>query len=158
MTTARLREADSVRRFALGGNARFTLVSVKTKTRFTFRVAAPKQSLDGEKTCQEEATLWFVSVLTGADNESAFSYLGCLRSHPAGVRFDHGRKSRLSPDAPSAKAFRWFWGQVAKGGLPECVEVWHEGRCCRCGRALTVPASIASGIGPECAELAGRGA
>jgi hypothetical protein len=31
------------------------------------------------------------------------------------------------------------------------VEFWHEGKCCRCGRKLTVPASIASGIGPECA-------
>ena len=32
------------------------------------------------------------------------------------------------------------------------LEVWHEGRCGRCNRALTVPESIASGIGPECAK------
>ncbi len=27
-----------------------------------------------------------------------------------------------------------------------------EGRCCRCGRELTVPASIHAGMGPDCAE------
>lgn len=33
------------------------------------------------------------------------------------------------------------------------VEVWHEGSCGRCGRKLTVPSSIETGLGPECAEL-----
>jgi uncharacterized protein DUF6011 len=28
----------------------------------------------------------------------------------------------------------------------------HEGCCCRCGRELTVPASIHAGMGPDCAE------
>lgn len=151
MQSARLFDVDSVHRFATGGNARFTLVSVKTGSRFTFRVAAPKRSLDGDAKTPEEASLWFVSVLTGADNESSFTYLGLLKMGQAGARFEHGRKSSISPAAPSAKAFDWFWGQVAKGSLPDCVEVWHEGRCCRCGRTLTVPSSIESGIGPECA-------
>lgn len=31
----------------------------------------------------------------------------------------------------------------------------HEGRCCRCGRELTVPASIHAGMGPDCAEKYG---
>jgi len=28
----------------------------------------------------------------------------------------------------------------------------HEGKCGRCGRKLTVPLSIETGIGPECAS------
>jgi hypothetical protein len=47
------------------------------------------------------------------------------------------------------------------GRIPETVEIWHEGRCCRCGRRLTVPESIYAGIGPDCAgkmaPLPGRG-
>jgi hypothetical protein len=31
-------------------------------------------------------------------------------------------------------------------------EVWHEGKCGKCGRALTVPSSILTGIGPECSK------
>ena len=30
---------------------------------------------------------------------------------------------------------------------------WHEGRCGRCGRKLTVPESIEAGYGPECINL-----
>ena len=33
----------------------------------------------------------------------------------------------------------------------ETVQVWHEGRCGKCGRKLTVPESLTSGLGPECA-------
>jgi hypothetical protein len=29
----------------------------------------------------------------------------------------------------------------------------HEGKCGRCGRLLTVPSSIESGIGPECSKI-----
>jgi hypothetical protein len=31
-------------------------------------------------------------------------------------------------------------------------EVWHEGKCGKCGRALT-PSSILTGIGPECSKV-----
>jgi hypothetical protein len=36
--------------------------------------------------------------------------------------------------------------------LPKGLKVHHEGRCCRCGRKLTVPESIETGLGPECAS------
>lgn len=36
-----------------------------------------------------------------------------------------------------------------------CVEIWHEGKCGRCGRQLTVPESIESGFGPECVKMIG---
>lgn len=155
MTTAQIRDQGAIRAFCLGGNARFTLVSTKTGARFTFRVTAPKQSLDGVKTCQEEATIWFVSLLTGSDNESAFTYFGNIKLRPSGHVFEVGRKSRIAESAPSVKAFAWFWRLLQQGELPGCLEFWHEGKCCRCGRALTVPSSIESGIGPECAQKAG---
>jgi hypothetical protein len=34
-------------------------------------------------------------------------------------------------------------------------EVYHEGRCGRCNRKLTVPESIETGLGPECASKLG---
>ena len=53
----------------------------------------------------------------------------------------------------SFQAFAWFLASLSRPGteLPEQLEFWHAGRCGRCGRRLTVPASIASGFGPECA-------
>ena len=48
---------------------------------------------------------------------------------------------------------RCVWVLAWQGAaLPEGYEARHEGRCARCGRALTVPESIDSGFGPECAR------
>lgn len=56
------------------------------------------------------------------------------------------------------KVFPWIWGRLVGGlPIPASVEIWHEGRCCRCNRKLTVPASIELGLGPDCAEDVGLG-
>ena len=155
--------------FALAGNARFTLVSKKTGARFTFRVAAKRDERSKEIRC------WFVSVLSGPDNGADYAFLGTIFANeriqigggawgPAyGTRkadrpkFVHGKKSRISSSAPSAKAFAWWWSRITAGEEPESCEVWHLGKCGRCGRDLTVPESIACGLGPECAsKMEGR--
>jgi hypothetical protein len=133
---ARFGEAKAAQAFILAGNARFTIRSRKTGTRFTFRVRRPADDKP-----------WFVSLLTGADNESAYTFFGTIF---ADQTFRHGRRTPISASAPSAVAFAWFWDRLRNGNLPEQVEVHHEGRCGRCGRALTVPESIESGFGPEC--------
>jgi hypothetical protein len=124
--------------FALAGNARFTLVSKVTEARFTYKV----------RVAEDNDTLHFVSVLTGPDNWSNYSYLGLIRR---GVYFHGGKKARISADAPSAKAFDWFWRNTMRGrNVSNVLEIHHCGACGRCGRALTVPESIQSGFGPEC--------
>jgi hypothetical protein len=123
--------------FLKAGNATVTLVSKKTRQRFTYRVRKAKDAQD----------LFFVGVLTGSNNENDFSYLGTLR----GTTYALGRKSRISAEAPSHKAFAWAIGNLLNGNLPDVLEIWHEGRCGRCHRKLTVPSSIESGLGPECA-------
>ncbi len=134
-----------VRAFALAGNATLTLVSTKTGTRFTYRLRAT------EKTQTPSKVSHFVSVLKGSDNEGDFAYLGHVFA--GSNDYVHGRKSLIGGAAPSALAFDWFWEKVIQGTaevLPETLEVWHEGRCGACGRKLTVPESIARGLGPEC--------
>ena len=82
------------------------------------------------------------------DNWSNYAYIGLLTQ--AGLRLT--AKSNASEDAPSVKAFRYAWNALVNGVIPGTLEIWHEGSCGRCGRTLTVPESIASGIGPECAK------
>jgi hypothetical protein len=134
-------DGEAAKAFMLAGNARVTLKSLATGTRFTYQIRPPK-ARDGEA-----PTIWFVGLLTGTDNESSYTYMGCL-NEPRG--FWQTAKSPISPDAKSVKAFDWCWQAIRHGRLPVGVEVWHEGRCGRCGRTLTVPESIASGFGPEC--------
>lgn len=135
-------DTATVKRFIEAGNARFTVVNPATGNRFTFKVRTP----------EDNNGLRFVSVLTGSDNEGDYTYLGTV--FPDG-NFRVTRKSRISPDAPSAKAFAWLWKRLQTGGDLAPAQVWHEGTCGRCNRALTVPSSIAMGIGPECAAKMG---
>lgn len=145
--------AQDVREFTLAGNAIITLVSKKTGSRFTYRVQAPKLTLSGEPVEKDAAFLWFVQLLTGPDNMSSYSYLGTIRLGVSGPRYAHGKKSKINASSPGASAFNWFWSQLMhNGAIPSNLEVWHEGRCGRCARLLTVPDSVARGIGPDCAS------
>jgi uncharacterized protein DUF6011 len=128
-------------RFMLAGDAHLTFRSEKTGTRFTYHVRlAPN---DGR------APVHFVSVLTAPDH---YEYLGVVRN---GWQYSHGTRSRVSTAAPSAVAFAWVWKRLSAGQTHPSLSVYHEGRCGRCGRRLTVPESILSGLGPECARKAG---
>jgi hypothetical protein len=145
-------------KFILAGNATFTLVSKKTGQRFTYKVRHASDYDPTTSPYRQGKVMAFVSVLTGSDNENSYSYLGVFKM---GAGYCYGAKSALGGDSPSAKAFAWFHramytqATMESGSVPEAVEFWHEGKCCRCGRKLTVPSSIASGMGPECATKTG---
>jgi|SRR6478752_825415 len=123
--------------FVLAGNATFTVRSEQSGNRFTFKVRKPS-----------ETSPHFVSVLTGSDNENDFSFLGSIFG---GKVYSHGRKSSISAESLSARAAQWVVSKVIKGEPLNGCEVWHAGRCGRCNRKLTVPESIETGLGPECA-------
>lgn len=157
-TKAQITDAARIPVLVLAGNSTFTLVSKKTGTRFTFRVSQVDEEEHGAR-----KELWFVSTMTGPDNNSNFAYTGIItRSNSGMYQFRRTAKSRISDQAPSYKAINWFLSaalapiaqRTATNGALSQVEFWHEGTCARCGRKLTVPESIASGLGPECA---GRG-
>lgn len=140
----RMNDPAAIARFILAGRARFTFVSLVTGTRFTYRVEREK----------ERGVVWFVSVLRGQDNESDYDYVGFIRKG-FGSRLGSFVFKEGDAAPPSVLAFEWLWERLRHGNGPGVVsEVWHEGRCGRCGRALTVPESIASGLGPECASRA----
>ena len=138
---------EDAKSFALAGNATITLQSLKSGAHFTYKVRA-KQVAGPIRADYSPDTIYFVSLLRGVDNESDYVYLGMLKDG----QFRLTKSSRASLDAPSVKAFRFFWNSNQLH--PELV-VRHEGRCGRCGRTLTVPESIDRGIGPECASKIG---
>jgi len=129
--------AEAALGFMMAGNATVTLVSTRTQARFTYRVRA-----------SDDGAVHFVGLLNGPDNESQYAYIGYVKR---GVYFHGGAKARVARDAASCKAFAWAFMMLSRGELPDTLEVWHEGKCGRCARKLTVPESIASGFGPECA-------
>lgn len=135
----RFTEPAKAKQFILAGNATLTIVSLKSGARFTFRVRKGKK---------RETDPHFVSVLDGGE----YNYLGCI--FPSGD-FKVTKKSRYNSGQPCARAFIFLMEALAKGEFHPQLEVWHEGKCGKCGRQLTVPESIATGLGPECSAAAG---
>lgn len=127
--------AAEARAFIFGGNARFTLVSKTTGTRYTYRVRAAK-----------DKRVSFVRLLTGTDNDNHYTYLGIIR----GGQLKLTDKSNMTVGSPPVKAMSWTLTHLQLNYLPSTLEIWHDGHCGRCGRSLTVPSSLASGFGPEC--------
>lgn len=144
-TAARFTHPDAAYAFILGGHAFVTLKSEKTGQHFTYRV----NKAEGKHEQDKDGT-WFVALLTAPDT---YTYMGMLKQTSLLVP-DHlipTKSTRIGPDAPSWKAFDWTIGKLFHGDvIPPNLDIWHDGRCGRCGRQLTHPDSIETGIGPEC--------
>jgi hypothetical protein len=147
--------AESQLSYLLAGSATATIRNSRTGNRFTYRVRRP-----------DDESPWFVSLLTGPDNGEDYQHVATIffDEERASGRGGSGRyhlfggysfvpakrfRGRGTPD--SVLGFGWVLRRLLGGEeLPEHVELWHDGTCGRCGRELTVPESIASGLGPVC--------
>jgi hypothetical protein len=135
---------EDIGRFIFGGHAIFTIVSSRTGVRFTYQVNRGEER-------NGMTPPWFVRLLSGPDNTSHFTYLGTIfPGHQDTLTLT--QKSRAGADAPSVLAFRWLLRCITAKKCTS-IEFWHEGRCGRCGRRLTVPTSIETGLGPVCSGL-----
>lgn len=142
------------RRFILSGNAYLTVVNLlptekdQPALRRTFRVR-----------WAEKSSRYFVDCLYGPDNHADYTNTGTYTPNVNACGEPTGSyQMGLRPDAPGEATWRELDAYLKIGSrydvplLPRGWAVYHEGRCGRCGVRLTVPESIAAGIGPECAK------
>lgn len=145
--------------FVTGGRAVFTIECPGAWmhqrgacAHYTYRVSR-KEAEPGS----QWGDTYFVSLLTGPQNESDYTYLGILDAESGAVRLT--RASRMGDDCLAVTLLRRvlarLWAGEADAITAAGFDVHHEGRCCRCGRTLTTPDSIAAGIGPECRSRRG---
>jgi len=143
--------------FICAGNAYFTVEPTKafceqfgTSPHYTFRVSRPKP-----KSINEAPAPFFASVLTGPQNTSDYSYMGVLNQARGTLHMTKG--SKVAADSWQARIFTRVVGAIwaGEGAKIEAAgwTVQHNNQCGRCGHMLTVPASIETGIGPECETL-----
>lgn len=117
--------------FILAGNSLVTFKSLRTGKHYTYKVRKKKTE-----------NIWFVSVLYDPSGQN-YNYIGCITREG---KFVHTKKSQIGEESESFQAFKWVWYNRSS----DRVEVWHEGKCGRCGRTLTEPESIKRGFGPIC--------
>jgi hypothetical protein len=138
--------------FVLAGQSIFTLEleegyreSWELPPHYTFKVT--KKDANGKF-----KTTWFVSLLTGPDNTKNYTYMGILDPQNGTVRTTE--KSKFDNNSLIVRLLNRTLANMWAGTLNKLEDagfrVHHEGMCGRCGRLLTVPESIETGIGPEC--------
>jgi hypothetical protein len=138
--------ADIIK-YITAGRATFTLRSVQTQKRYTYKVSAMTDGYGKNK--KKVPGRFFVALLTGPDNEGSFTNIGRLVN---GKYMMVPRCHMPAFKTPSA-AFGYTWNYLnSNPSLTDLIEFWHSGRCGHCGKKLTVPESIALGIGPICAS------
>lgn len=135
--------------FIFAGNATFTVVNKSTRNRFTFRI---RRAGWGTSTYDEKSGIFYISVLTGSDNNSSYTYIGTFFGGTSQV-YRHSPKSKITPKAVSNQVLTWFFSSYFKSpsSFPT-VKVFHSGKCGKCGKKLTTPESVKSGLGPYCAN------
>lgn len=130
---------SQIKDFVLGGNAIITIESGVTGKHFTYKI---QQS-------NRDNNLYFIKNLRGSDNESDYTYIGCYFADTKTFVVEKKYKDTEVYGWPkSIQAIRYLMNRL--DNVPEKLIVYHNGRCCRCGRTLTTPESIKKGIGPEC--------
>jgi len=135
-----------IKRFLLAGAALFTLDNGSGR-HFTYKISK-KEPQPGRRYTDPS---YFVGVLDGPES---FSYMGLLNPRRGTITPTKG--SKVSGQALSAVAIGWALRLIWAGkSLPAPSKLLHAGKCGRCGRPLTDPISVQSGIGPDCAEQMG---
>lgn len=140
--------------FVTAGRALFTLELAQSfaKTHnlpphYTFKIKKKEAAKEGERDA------YFISLLTGPDNTSDYTYMGLLNPLSGDVILT--KASKFQAESWPVKLLRRTLARVWSGEQKMLEEagfsLHHEGRCGRCGRVLTVPESVQSGLGPECA-------
>jgi hypothetical protein len=167
----KLVSCEDIKRYIFAGNATFTARSVQTQKRYTYKIVAigralckikhyKKGTVEYNRCMSENADRYWVRLLVGPNNETSFIYIGTLdMQRPTPEKFYTTKGSfagvtaaEQNTLAPSTRALnfivRWLSSQLF---MTPNIEIWHSGRCGRCGKKLTVPESIQMGLGPDCA-------
>lgn len=129
--------------FIGAGNAVFTVAN-PDGVHYTFKVRQPAADKPH-----------FVSLLTGPENTRDYTYIGVY--DPLRFTLRITKKSKMTDASLPVNVFRWAVAVLSKQAeLPAGYTIQHEGKCCRCGRTLTTPESLDTGVGPECATVLGK--
>jgi hypothetical protein len=123
---------DKAVSYILGGKSFVTFQNPLTENRFTYKVV--KHKVDD---------IYFVHVLT---NPEVYMFLGTIRNYG----FRYSNKSKINRDAKSVIVFDYVFHHLIMETLNSTIEIFHDGRCSKCGRQLTDPESVEYGLGPYC--------
>jgi len=134
-------------KFMLAGTCAFTMVSGKTGVKLSYKLVKRKSNEEkGEY-------IYFMRVIRGT--KDIYAGLLVYNKEEGEMKFIKGKKGQLYPNDVYVKSILYVINNLNRENYSMNIKIYHEGRCGRCGRRLTTPKSIMTGIGPECAKKVG---
>jgi hypothetical protein len=140
--------------FVKAGKAIFTVDNGKG-THYTYKVTKKEQEA-GSK-WEKYGPSYFVKLLVGPDNSRDYTYMGMLKSHEDILHnttiqvVKLTKASKFTNDSTPVQVFNFAMRVLDQlQGLPAGYSIQHDGLCGRCGRHLTDPESLRTGMGPIC--------
>lgn len=141
--------------FIKAGKAIFTVANA-TGEHYIYQVTK-KDPEPGSK-YESFGPTWFVAMLTGPDNTSDYTYMGLVEHRFNQLQYNSGanwvrltKASKYKMDSKPIQVFNFAMRVVeGKQQLPAGYSIRHNDLCGRCGRQLTDPTSLATGLGPIC--------
>lgn len=137
--------------FMLAGCSEFTLVSGKTGTKLRYKLdkKVSIQSKDGENqfiywlnTTEKSGTPIYAGVVYFDTNDNQF-------------KFGKGARGNLNKEDIRVKSLLYVLNNLYNNNIQINVKIFHTGKCGKCGKKLTDPVSILTGLGPHCAKQCG---
>ena len=147
---------DRALEFIRAGKAIMTIESKRTQKHFTFKFNTPKRDAEKNPLKKWDDTPVWVRLLTGPNNDDRgnYTFIGTI----FGKKYFHGKRTSVSEEAQAIKALKYWFNSIIqkKEKNLQLIDLYHEGRCMKCGRKLTTPESIERGIGPVCDDWIAR--
>lgn len=133
--------------FMTAGRATFTIQSNKTQAYFTYTLKRLKNK--GEYS--SDGSAYFCSVQSGGKDV----YAGLVTERETIYKFVRGKKGTMEADEPRIAGLLKVLNLLAQNKtIP--AKIYHTGICGRCGRRLSTPDSLKTGLGPECIKHSGE--
>lgn len=138
-------------RYILAGKSEFTFLSLKTNVRIRYKLQRKVAEQKGKK--GQDEYIYFLNTFTDGE----YKYAGVLFYDDIVGQFKFGRGQRglLNYSHINIKSLLFVLNQLSIENYNLSLKVYHAGKCGRCGRKLTTPESILTGLGPECSKKAG---
>lgn len=140
--------------FLLAGKCETTLVSKRTGKRFAYTIT--KKEYTG-KSNNDRSSEWvyFVNVLRYNGEDSIYAGMLFYEDVSDTYKFVRGKKGNMNATDIPINSLVYVLNHLQHKDFNMPLEIWHHNKCGMCGRTLTTPESILTGLGPTCAKNAG---
>ena len=140
-------ELNQALKFMIAGKCEFILYSTKTKDKFYYKLTK-KESRNSEN-----EFIYFLN--TKVDGEYVYAGVMWFDEKQGEFMFGQGAKGQVNGSHLNIRSLLFVMNKLSSESELKFCEVYHVGTCGRCGKKLTTPESILTGLGPECCKKVG---